>query len=172
MHSNHLVEEAIAQGVATTLVGYDHVRREVPCSASGGGSRLDFQLRSGDDIAWLEVKTATLVESLPNGGKVALFPDAPTERGRRHLEVLRRCALGGDRAVLCFVVQRRDVDRVTSADAVDPRYGEALRTAIADGVEVLAYGARVGPRRIRLERALEVPLTQPPSRRLAQRRSR
>lgn len=158
MHSNRLVEEAIARGIASPLTGYHELKREVGLDGDEASARLDFRLRAGDELAWLEVKTATLVEPLPDGRKVARFPDAPTARGRRHLELLRNRARRGERAVLCFVVQRGDVDLVTSADAIDPAYGEGLRRAVGDGVEVLAYGARVGPRRMLLDRAIEVAL--------------
>lgn len=69
--------------------------------------------------------------------------------------------------MLCYVVQRGDVDEVAPADAVDPAYGDGLRRAVSDGVEVLAFGARVGPRRIVLERQLAVVLGMPPGRRRA-----
>ncbi|HHH27283.1 MAG TPA: DNA/RNA nuclease SfsA [Polyangiaceae bacterium] len=175
MHSNALVEEAITRGVVPTLADHDELRREVPCEGHDASGRIDFQLRRGTRRTWVEVKTATLVEPrVEQGapGKVAQFPDAPSARGRRHLEILRDRARRGDRAVLCFVVQRSDVDEVTPADAIDPLYAQTLREAVHDGVEVLALGARVGPRRMWLDRTIAVGLSSQPSRKPARSRSR
>ena len=118
------------------------------------GSRLDFRLsgaRDGGVNAWVEVKSVTLAE-----GRVGLFPDAVTERGRKHLAVLERLHAAGERAALLFLVQRADADCVAPADAIDPAYGEALRRAAAAGVELYALGARVTARSIRVERRLPV----------------
>jgi sugar fermentation stimulation protein A len=97
------------------------------------------------------VKSVTLAE-----GRLALFPDSVTERGRRHLDVLHGLRGAGARAALVFLVQRGDCDRVAPADHVDPAYGEALRRAAAAGVELFALGARVTARAISVERELPV----------------
>ena len=89
-------------------------------------------------------------------GRLGLFPDSVTERGRRHAETLASLAQGGDRAALLFLVQRSDCDRVSPADEIDPAYGRALREAKAAGVELFALGARVGARGITVERELPV----------------
>ena len=89
-------------------------------------------------------------------GNLARFPDSVTERGRRHAMVLAELAEGGARSALLFVVQRADCDRVEPADDIDPAYGAALREAVARGVEVVAVGARVTARSIRVESALPV----------------
>jgi sugar fermentation stimulation protein A len=81
-----------------------------------------------------------------------------TERGRRHVETLARLRRAGNRAVLVFLVQRADCDRVAPADDIDPAYAEALRSAAAAGVETLALGARVTARSIAVERTLPVVL--------------
>ena len=89
---------------------------------------------------------------------VALFPDSVTERGKRHVETLARLCAGGDRAALLFLVQRADCDSVAPADAIDPAYGEALRRAVASGVEVYALRARVTGSAISVEAELPVTL--------------
>ncbi|MEE9600243.1 MAG: DNA/RNA nuclease SfsA [Thermoplasmata archaeon] len=101
-----------------------------------GSSRVDFLLRNGADC-YLEVKSCTLVVD-----GVALFPDAPTERGRRHLEELATAAESGLRAAILFVVQRPDVAIFRPNDESDPEFAAALRQAHLRGVEVYAYRSR------------------------------
>jgi sugar fermentation stimulation protein A len=140
-------------GVFPPLAGYTELRREV---AAGDGSRLDFRLagRRGDPRpAFVEVKSVTLAAHAR-----ARFPDAVTQRGRRHAECLARLRREGARAVLLFVVQRADCASVEPADDIDPAYGAALRQAAGQGVEVLALRARVGPAGIRYECPLAVSL--------------
>lgn len=149
--ANGLVKLALTGGAIHPLRGYARVEPEVRATP---GSRLDFRLsghRRDPRPAWVEVKSVTLAE-----GPVARFPDSVTVRGRKHLEVLTRLREEGMRSVLLFVVQRADCTRVEPADDIDPAYGEALREARARGVEVLALGARVAPRTIRLQGPLPV----------------
>ena len=91
-------------------------------------------------------------------GKTARFPDAVSERGRRHLETLTRLRRAGERAVLLYVVQRADCTRVEAASEIDPEYANALLAADRAGVEIRAVGARVRAREIRLEKSLSVVL--------------
>ena len=91
-------------------------------------------------------------------GRAARFPDSVTERGLRHARALAARCSAGERAVLLFVVQRADCEWVEPADDIDPAYGEALRRAAADGVEVLAVRARVTPTALRYEGELPVRL--------------
>jgi sugar fermentation stimulation protein A len=147
LHSNALVAEAIERGLAAPLTGYAQVHREVRCS----DTRLDFRLVHRQAVAWVEVKTATLVDE-----GTAYFPDAPTERGRRHLARLTERVAAGERAVLCFVVQRGDVEAVAAAASVDPLYARALAVAADAGVEVLAYRATVSDESLRLSESVDV----------------
>ncbi len=152
--ANQLVREGIETGVITELQGYTQIRSEV--SYEGKSSRADFLLESGrvhtvTERAWVEVKNVTYVRE----GR-ALFPDAVTVRGRKHLAELSTRVAAGDRALLVFVVQRYDCHSVGPADAIDPAFGKALRQAVAAGVELLGYQAEVSPESIRLLRRLEV----------------
>ena len=88
----------------------------------------------------------------------ARFPDAVTERGRKHLRELAAMAEAGDRAVMLYVVQRADAEAFAPADDIDPAYGRALREAVAAGVEALCYRADVSTTAIRLARPLAVRL--------------
>lgn len=112
------------------------VRREVVW----GESRLDFCLET-DRGPWLvEVKGVTLEE-----GGLARFPDAPTERGVKHLRELRRAAEAGLGAALCFVVQMENIRSVAPNDETHPAFGQALREAAEAGVTVLARECAVTP---------------------------
>ncbi|HVP28747.1 MAG TPA: DNA/RNA nuclease SfsA [Myxococcota bacterium] len=149
--ANQLVAAALAARRLPFLEGYATVRRE---AAAGDGARLDFRLddhASDPRPAWVEVKSVTLA-----AGRLARFPDSVTERGRRHLETLAKLRARGERALLLFVVQRADCDRVEPADDLDPAYGRALRAAAAGGVELRAIRARVSPRALALEGELPV----------------
>lgn len=147
--SNALLAEAIGAQRISELRGYSQVEREV----RWGQSRIDFCLRHGKDNCFVEVKTATLVR-----GNRVLFPDGVTKRGQRHLEELISCRNEGHRAVICFVVQRADIHSVGLADWIDPTYGKVFRSALAQGVEAIAYGSSVNRRGIQLERALAIDL--------------
>ena len=148
---NALAAEAIASGALAELAGYSNLRREVPFGEER--SRVDIVLEHpGRAACYVEVKNVTAAVS----GRVALFPDAVSERGAKHLRELVRLKAAGARPVQLYCVQRGDVDEVRPADAIDPGYGRTLREALAAGVEVLAYRAKVTPREIRLETRIPV----------------
>ena len=151
---NRLVAEAIEAGVIGELSGYAAIRREVPFGEER--SRIDLVLEApGREACYVEVKNVTAAVS----GGVAVFPDAVSARGTKHLRELMRLRGQGVRPVLVFCVQRGDVDEVRPADAIDPLYGRTLREAVAAGVEVMAWRARVTERSIALE--TRIPVTLP-----------
>lgn len=145
---NRLTREAIEDGTVVELQGYESIRPEVPY---GEHSRIDLLLESQGRRCFVEVKNVTLVEY----GR-ALFPDAVTTRGQKHLQELMRVVREGDRGVIFFTVQRGDGDSVSPADMIDPDYGRLLRLALKNGVEALAYRALVTPEEIRLTERLPV----------------
>jgi sugar fermentation stimulation protein A len=147
---NRLAAEGIKNGTIGELQGYPTIRSEVPY---GENSRIDLLLEGTDGRCFVEVKNVTLVE-----GRQALFPDAVTIRGQKHLRELMRVVREGDRGVLLFTVQRGDGESVSPADAIDPEYGRLLRLALENGVEVLAYRALVTTEEIRLTERLPVVL--------------
>lgn len=139
---NRLFRLAFAAGALPELSGYETLRAE-PAFAGG---RLDFALTGAAGVCAVECKNVTLVED-----GAAVFPDAPTQRGCKHLvELTRLCREGGGRAVLFFLVQRPDGDCFAPAAMVDPDYAALLAAAVAAGVMVLSYRARVGPEGIAL----------------------
>jgi len=142
---NALVAEAIGDGTIAELGGYAGIRREVAYGTES--SRVDFVLESpGREPCYVEVKNVT---AAANRG-VALFPDCVSARGSRHLRELVRLRQQGLRTVQLYCVQRGDVNEVRPADGIDHEYGRTLREAIAAGVEVMAYRAKVTPGEIRL----------------------
>ena len=150
MRPNALAAEAIIGGVVAELAGYGVPRREV---AYGKASRVDLVLEDGvRPPAYVEVKNVHL-RRLPG---LAEFPDSVTTRGAKHLEELAAMVQSGARAVMLFVVQRADVDRLDLARDIDPAYGRAFDLARAAGVEMLAYACRVTPEEIAVERPVPV----------------
>lgn len=145
---NRLVREAIDNSTITELQGYESIRPEV---AYGEHSRIDLLLESLQQRCFVEIKNVTLVE---NGR--ALFPDAVTTRGQKHLNELMRVVREGDRGVIFFTVQRGDGTSVSPADDIDPEYGRLLRLAIKNGVEALAYRALVTPVEVLLTERLPI----------------
>jgi len=146
-----LVNQALLAGALPNFPKYSSIRREI----ARGRSRLDFLLSGSDSQCFLEVKSVTLVRR-----GTALFPDAPTLRGRRHLESLVWAKKEGYEAAILFVVQREDATRLSPNDQVDRNFGRALRLARLSGVNVLAYKCRVTPREISLAEEIPVNLSE------------
>ena len=130
---------------------FGELRREV---SLGEKSRIDFRADRGDLRTWIEVKNVTLVDGK---GRYA-FPDAVTARGAKHLRELAAAVAAGDRAAMLYLIQRSDGRSFTTADDIDPTYGEELRRAMANGVEVLAYRADVSPEEIRVAERVNIDL--------------
>lgn len=105
-----------------------------------GDSRFDFSFTLDGKHCFLEVKGVTL-----ECGGVCAFPDAPTERGTKHLRELTRAAKDGYGAYVLFVIQMADVKYLHPNDATDPAFADALRNAAKNGVTVLAMDCSVTP---------------------------
>ncbi len=118
-----------------------------------GDSRFDFSFTLDGRTCFLEVKGVTL----ENGG-ICAFPDAPTERGRKHLLGLARAAREGYGAYVLFVIQMADVISLRPNDRTDPAFGGALREAAAAGVQVLAMDCAVTPQTMALRSPVPVVL--------------
>lgn len=144
---NALVKEALLAGSLPEFRGYRLVRDE----PAFGRGRFDFLL---DPSCLLEVKGCTLVRK-----GVALFPDAPTLRGRRHLEELAHAKRAGHRACVIFVVQREDAGIFRPNWETDPGFGLALCRAVEDGVEAFIRASRCRAGELRLTRRLLLQLS-------------
>ena len=131
---------------------YDKEAVSVRSEYRYGNSRLDFCLEHGDGTLHLvEVKGVTLEHE-----GHALFPDAPTERGIKHLRELTEAVRLGHRATVFFVVQMSQVLDFAPNDGTHPAFGAALREAAAAGVRVVAYACRVSPDSLEIEREIPV----------------
>jgi len=112
------------------------IRREVRF----GSSRFDLHVEDGTRKAFIEIKGVTLEKD-----GIALFPDAPTERGVKHLKELILCRNAGCEAYLLFVIQMKEIRTFAPNDAMHFVFGEALREAAASGVQILAMDCRITP---------------------------
>ncbi|MCX8213857.1 MAG: DNA/RNA nuclease SfsA [SAR202 cluster bacterium] len=124
-------------------------RAEVPL----GDSRIDLLLSGGEEMCYVETKSVNLAVD----GQ-ALFPDAPTERGRRHLGELAEAVALGHRTCAVFVVQRSDAVEMVPHREADDLFGEALDRAVASGVEARAYRCRVTLQEVTIEESIPVRL--------------
>lgn len=118
-----------------------------------GDSRYDFSFVKDGRICFLEVKGVTLEHD-----GVCAFPDAPTERGAKHLRGLTQAAKEGFGAYVLFVIQMEDVKYLHPNDGTDPEFGKALREAAANGVQVLAVDCRVTEDTMVIGKGIEVRL--------------
>lgn len=142
-----LISQALAQGSLAPWDRFRRIQREVVF----GDSRLDLALRAEGELCFIEVKSVTLVME----GR-ALFPDAPTLRGTRHLNALIQAKAQGYGAAVIFVIQRPDALAFSPNDAGDPDFGRALRRAARAGVAIHVYKCRVALDEIRLDGTVPV----------------
>lgn len=148
---NRLVFESIKAGLIPELSGYETVKREVKI---GRHSRIDLLLTHGDNKrCYIEIKNCTLV----NDG-IALFPDAVTSRGLKHLKELEALVDAGYRCAMFYFIQRMDAKLFRPADHIDADYGEELRYGAKQGIEILAYDVDLDLQGIALNRRLPLEL--------------
>lgn len=148
---NRMLKAALMAGEVPELVA-PLVRAEVKY---GENSRIDFLLSGAGPDTYVEVKSVTLSRAPGQ----AQFPDSVTARGTKHMGELAAMAREGHRAVIFYLVQRTDAQSVSIADDIDPAYGAAVASALAAGVEPIAYGCRIAPSGITLGDRL--PFTPP-----------
>lgn len=148
---NRLTAASVRAGLIPELAGYDTVKSEV---GYGVNSRIDLLLTGGGEACFVEIKNCTLVE----GGGRALFPDAVTARGLKHLGELQAEVRRGNHAVMFFLVQRMDAMVFSPAAHIDPAYAVELRKAAGNGVRILCYDTEIDLRSIRLRGPVAVEL--------------
>jgi len=150
--ANLLVKEAIELGTIAELGGYKTIKAEVNYKSSG--CRFDLLLSQHElkPDCFAEVKNVTAIDD--NG--VAIFPDAVTQRGKKHLETLVDVVRDGMRAVMVFCIQREDVIVFRAAEEIDPAYADMLKLAYKQGVEIIAYKSSLSPTEIKLIAPVEI----------------
>ncbi|NQU84986.1 MAG: DNA/RNA nuclease SfsA [Mariniphaga sp.] len=142
---NKLAFDAVTADTIPGLEGYTFVKREVKF----GDSRFDVYAENENEKCFIEVKNVSLKE-----GKYALFPDAVTTRGQKHLNTLIEVKKQGIRAVMLYVIQRGDVEIFAPAKEIDPEYAKILKKAYKSGVEIIPIQAIVTPEGIELGKIL------------------
>jgi sugar fermentation stimulation protein A len=145
---NNLVMEAIRNGTIRELQGYPHIAQEVVYGTER--SRIDLLLQDGERRCYVEIKNVTARDAQKN----AIFPDAVSLRGQKHLRELMRIVAAGQRGVMMYCIQRGDVEGFRPADEIDADYGRLLREAVTQGIELLAYKAQVTPECIALTQSV------------------
>jgi len=156
--ANTVVREAFQSGRIPCFEAYPRIRSEVKY---GENSRADLLLEGDAGRAFVEVKSVTLCrEEGPQEGWGA-FPDAVSERGRKHLRELQAICDRHTRAVLFFCVFHEGIKSVSAAGEIDPLYRQALVQAIDAGVEVLAWSTAITPEAIKLSHPLPFSVDPP-----------
>ena len=137
--ANEVIAAAVQAQRIPGLQGYRQLKREPRINVRGfAPSRFDLALTEGCRTdALVEVKNATLLR-----GRAVQFPDAVTERGRKHLNLLLHMVQQRYRGILVFAINRSEGDYFEPAAAIDPRYAECLEFVAARGVEVIAVRLR------------------------------
>lgn len=141
---------AVGQWICGGLFSKDaKAKREITYK----NSRFDFYVEDGARKAFIEVKGVTL-----ENNRIAMFPDAPTERGVKHIRELAECLKEGYEAYILFVIQMKGVDILCPNDITHKAFGDALRQANKDGVEVIAVDCIVAPDEMNIDRFVDVQL--------------
>jgi sugar fermentation stimulation protein A len=147
---NKIAEEAILAGKIAELSGYPDLRREVKY---GRNSRIDLLLSDGGrPDCYVEIKNVHLLRK-PG---LAEFPDSVTTRGAKHLGELADMVAQGHRAVMLYIIQRPDCDRLALATDLDPGYAVAFAEATSRGVEAIAYACDVELEGVALSKSVEI----------------
>lgn len=146
--TNAIVREGLENGVIREFGAISAITPEVVVS---GKSRLDFLLETAQGKIYLEVKNCSLAEDA-----TAMFPDAVTARGTKHLHELARLVEAGYGAAVLFCIQRSDAVRFRPASSIDPVYAQTVSWAQERGVQFLAYQAEVTTKSVTLARKIPV----------------
>ena len=149
---NKMLAAAFAAGRLPWAAGYTEFKREARCAPPFEHTRLDALL-TGPNLPplWVEAKSVTLRQ-----GNDAAFPDALSERGRKHLKTLMALKAKGCRCVCFYLVQRGDVAAFTPAADIDPAYAKLFYEALDSGVEIYVYRAAISKQGIDLGKPLPV----------------
>ena len=146
--TNKIVREALENGTIDDFGRIEAVQSEVKVSAR---SRLDFLVQTATGPVYIEVKNCSLVE-----GNKAIFPDAVTSRGTKHLQELDRLRREGVQAAVLFCIQRADGICFRPAHEIDPVYAATMYEVLKNGVHVLAYRATVVPESVTITGKLPI----------------
>ncbi|MGF7185105.1 sugar fermentation stimulation protein A [Desulfitispora alkaliphila] len=146
---NKLLEQSFLRRELFHFSQYRYIKSEVKKE----NSRFDFLLKSNENekLMYVEAKSVTLVEN-----KRALFPDAPTTRGKKHLDELKQIAIEGGEAAVVFIVQRSDAESFAPNWTMDTQFSQALVAAFNSGVKVYAYQCETSFKDIYIKKEIPV----------------
>lgn len=144
---NQVIYEALNEGLLLQFGDLTRIAKEVRF----GNSRFDLYYETESEKGFIEVKGVTLERE-----GIALFPDAPTERGTKHLTELAEVVKSGMAGWIFFLIQMKGPYRFSPNVALDPKFTEALRIARASGVKILAYDSVVVPDGLALGRPVPI----------------
>ncbi len=148
---NKLVKQSIENGLIQELSGYDRVKAEVKTSRH---TRLDLLLENETgEKCYVEIKNCTLVEE-----GTAMFPDAVTVRGQKHLDELEHLVSLGHRGIIFFLIQRMDAKAFKPAAMIDKVYAEKLKKVVENGVEIIVRDTVINTQVIRIRNIVPVHL--------------
>ncbi len=144
---NKLVKQAIENGDIEELSGYDSVKPEIKINPH---TRLDLLLqKSTGEQYYVEIKNCTLVED-----KVAMFPDAVTIRGQKHLDELEYIVTNGGKACIFFLIQRMDAEVFKPAYMIDKVYAEKLKKVVGNGVKIIIRDTEINTDIIKIRKSI------------------
>ncbi len=135
--ANEIAFKLLKENKIPSFQNLDTIKREMKFDSS----RFDIYAEKGTEKIFIEVKNVTYRE-----GDFALFPDAETKRGQKHIEQLLKAKREGYRVALFFIIQRDDVKKFKPAENIDPDYAKLLRQARKDGVEIFPIVIKVEPK--------------------------
>lgn len=144
---NAVVFEGIINNKISALQNVNNIKREV----TYGNSRFDIYFEKENSKGFIEVKGVTLEED-----GLAMFPDAPTERGRKHIEEMAAAVANGYEGFIIFLIQMKGVHAFSPNFSMDPEFAEELRKSASLGVKVLAYDSIVKKDEIIISAPIEV----------------
>lgn len=145
---NHIVKEAIEQGLIKELCGYNEIKTEVKY---GENSRIDILLEFDDYNIYVEVKNTTMQRE----DGVGEFPDGVTARGTKHLNELCNMIDAGHKAAMVYLCSRTTIEKFKVAGDIDPKYEQAFLKAIQKGVMILPYGVKINNNEIKVDKKIE-----------------
>jgi sugar fermentation stimulation protein A len=146
---NKLVKQSIENNLIEELSGYDRIKAEIKTSEH---TRLDLLLEKKDgEKCYVEIKNCTLVEN-----HIAMFPDAVTTRGQKHLTELEGLVSQGHRGVIFYLIQRMDATSFQPADMIDKTYAEKLKRAARNGVEIITRDTIIDTEMIKIGKPIPV----------------
>lgn len=144
---NKVVFDAIEQDHINNISNVSFIKREV----TFGKSRFDIYFESGDKKGFVEVKGVTLEKD-----GISMFPDAPTDRGRKHVLEMIESVKEGYRGIIFFLIQMDKVNLFKLNWEMDPKFSQAVKLASENGVEIMAYDAIVSPNSISIGNDIDI----------------